>query len=537
MYPEESWFPSRQAVLASGSMAAACHPAVSSVGSRILADGANAIDATLAMAAMCWMTLPGQCGIGGDAFAIVREPDGRVWTVGGSGFGPDGGEPEFYAAQGLARLPVEGALAVAVPGALAGVAALQQYSGTRELSELWHPAIIAAERGVPCTSKTREDIAEHRHALAADNGTRRMFLPGGQIPELGQRLRYPELANSMRTLAADLRSFYHGEIADRAVTTLRERGAPFEGEEWQLGETALTAPSITRTYGTLTVHQIPPPSPGWMLLQQAGLCDGELPGRDWLRAEAVECLAGAARRAFHDRWWTSSDSEAWQETLTASSLAAARTDLAARRRPLTAAGIHPDGDTTSTLAIDAEGRAVSFIHSLAFTFGARISVPGTGIVLNNRLGRGAYLINEHPNQVRPRRRPLHTLNAWIGTDERGTVRHMGNTPGGDGQVQWNMQLLSHLVDYGLDPQRAVSAPRFTVYPGSDADTIGHAYELRCESRLGAATLRELIALGHRVRDVGPWGAGGSALVVSVDDERGCLVGGADPRQDGVVLGE
>ena len=127
-------------------------------------------------------------------------------------------------------------------------------------------------------------------------------------------------------------------------------------------------------------------------------------------------------------------------------------------------------------------------------------------MLNNRLGRGAYLIDGHPNEVRPRRRPLHTLNAWMATDERGRLVHVGNTPGGDGQVQWNMQLLSHLTDHGLDPQQAVSAPRFSVYPGSDSDTIGKPDELICESRLGKPTLETLSRRGHRVRDDRPVGS-------------------------------
>ncbi|MGH8961361.1 MAG: gamma-glutamyltransferase, partial [Jatrophihabitantaceae bacterium] len=231
-----------------------------------------------------------------------------------------------------------------------------------------------------------------------------------------------------------------------------------------------------------------------------------------------------------------SDTAAWAALLDPAAIDAARARLSARPRGLATAGLQLDGDTTSMLAVDADGRAVSFIHSLAFTFGARITVPGTGIVLNNRLGRGAYLIDGHPNEVRPRRRPLHTLNAWIVTDRDGRLAHVGNTPGGDGQVQWNLQLLSHLIDHDLDPQDAVSAPRFTVSPGSDADTLGAPDELVCESRLGEATIAGLRERGHRVREIGAWQAGGSALAVSADHERGCLVGGVDPRQDGVVLG-
>ena len=523
--------PQRNAVLAADYLAASSSPAVSSVGARVLADGRTAIDATLAMAAMCWLALPSQCGVGGDAFAIVREPDGSVWTVGGSGFGPDGGDSAFYRGRGLAAVPVSGALAVAAPGGVAALSALHARGASRPLDELWAPAVAAAERGLPCTAKNRADILDHEAILRADAGAERAFLRAGRAPQIGERLPQPELARWIRRLAADPRDLYSGELAQRAVAALIEAGAPFSGDEWAASGEAIVGPAITGQYGPLTIHATPLPTPGWMVLQQAALCDGALGDLPWLGAEAVGRLAAAARLAFRDRWERcGSDTDAWRALLEPAAIAAARAELGT---PMAVAGIRPDGDTTSTIAVDADGRAVSFIHSLAFAFGAKVTVPDTGIVLNNRLGRGAYLVEGHPNEVRPRRRPLHTLNAWLATDDEDRLAHVGNTPGGDGQIQWNMQMLSHLVDHGLDPQEAVSAPRFSVFPGSDADVVGSAPALICESRLG----REVIAaLGDDVRVVGPWSAGGSALIVSVDHERGYLAGGADPRQDGVVLG-
>jgi gamma-glutamyltranspeptidase/glutathione hydrolase len=520
--------PHRAAALAADFLVASSHPAVSVAGQRVLADGGTAVDATLAMAAMCWLALPGQCGVGGDAFAIVREPDGAVWTVGGSGFGPDGGELAFYRDQGLTALPLTGPLAVAAPGAVAACAALHARGGTRSLAELWAPAIATAERGLPCSAKTRADVLDHETQLRLDDGTCAVFLRDGRAPQIGERLPQRELADTILRLAHDPDDLYRGELAELAVTTLQAAGAPFSGVEWELSGTPLVGPAIARPYAGRTVHETPLPTPGWMVLQQALLLGDRLAALPWLGAEAIDAMAQAARRAFADRWERcGSDTDAW----------AALLEPDAARGPLAAAtpGLRPDGDTTSTVAIDREGRAVSFIHSLAFTFGARITVPGTGIVLNNRLGRGAYLIDGHPNEVRPRRRPLHTLNAWLVTDDGGRLVHAGNTPGGDGQVQWNMQLLSHLLDEGLDAQEAVSAPRFTVFPGSDADVVGKPDELVCEDRL-AGTFAGLAERGHRVRPVGAWEAGGSALIASVDHDRGCLVGGADPRQDGVVLG-
>jgi gamma-glutamyltranspeptidase / glutathione hydrolase len=529
--------PFRNAVLSAEHLVASSHPTVSAVGNRTLAAGGNAIDASLAMAAMSWLALPGQCGVGGDAFAIVREPDGTTWTVGGSGFGPDGGDPAYYREQGFTTLPLSGALAVAAPGALAALTALHARGASRTLAELWAPAIAAADRGLPCTAKTRADILDHETLLRLDDGTLDMFLRNGRAPQIGERLPQPELARSLRTLAEEPGALYQGALAEQAVEALVGDGAPFSGEEWAASGTPLVGPAIAGRYGPFVVHQTPLPTPGWMVLQQAALCDGTLPALPWLCADAVDLLASASRRAFRDRFaHCGSDTPAWTQLLEPETIRAARAELDARPGELATAGLDAHGDTTSMIAVDADGRAVSFIHSLAFTFGARVTIPGTGIVLNNRLGRGAYLIDGHPNEVRPRRRPLHTLNAWVVTSRDGALAHVGSTPGGDGQVQWNMQLLSHLVDHDLDPQEAVSAPRFTVSPGSDADSIGGPDELVCESRLGEDTLAGLRSRGHHVREIGGWQAGGSALIASADHERGCLIGGADPRQDGVVLG-
>ncbi|MEW2357244.1 gamma-glutamyltransferase [Spirillospora sp. NPDC029432] len=528
----------RGPTVGTGGMVSSSHPAVSRAGIAVLEAGGNAADAALAMAAMSWLALPGQCGVGGDAFVLLHRPDGTVVSYGGSGFGPDGGEPGFYRdGRGLSAVPLEGPLAVAVPGAVAALAALHAGAATWDLPRLWEPAAAAAERGMPCTYKTREDILERRDALSRDPGTAAVYLPGGNVPAVGTPLPQADLAATLRRLAARPASFYSGGLAERAVSALAAAGAPFSGDEWAATGEPLVGASITGRYQGATVHQTPPPTPGWMVLQQAGLNDGLLAERPWMSAEAVHLAAGAARLAFADRYaGCGADNDHWAGLLAPDAIAAARARLAAGDLPDPAVPAVPvDGDTTSMVVVDGDGMAVSLIHSLAFTFGARITVPGTGVVLNNRLGRGAYLIDGHPNEVRPRRRPLHTLNAWLVTDAAGRLRHVGNTPGGDGQVQWNTQLLSHLLDHGLDPAAAVAAPRFTVHPGSDADVLGQPPELRVESRIGTARIEALRDLGHAVTVQSAWGAGGSAQIISVDGATGALLGAADPRQDGVAL--
>lgn len=511
------------------------HPAVSAIGARVLADGGNAFDATLAMAALSWIVLPGQCGIGGDAFVLVHEPGGAVWSASGSGFGPDGGSPGFYRDRGLSALPLEGPLAVAVPGA-AGVVDLLHRRATRSLDELWAPAIRAAVEGVPCTQKTLADVTEHAGALAADADAASVYLPTGALPRVGDLIRQSDLAETLARLSHDLGAFHAGWFADRALAHLQGSGAPFSGEEWALAGEVPTEAALTTTYGGHLLHETPLPTPGWMVLHQARVLDGELAGHEQLDAESVHWFAEAARASFRHRYeHGGSDTNGWREALEEQSVSRTRDGIRAHAAS-PAPGVVPVGDTTSSVCIDADGVTVSFIHSLAFTFGARFTVPGTGVLLNNRLGRGAYLLDGHPNEVRPRRRPMHTLNAWLLTHDEQLVA-AGNCPGGDGQVQWNMQVVSHLVDHGDDPQRAVSLPRVTVFPGSDADTLGAAPVLRCEEGLDADVLDQLVGWGHRVEQLPAQrgGPGGSALALTVDGERGVLAAAADPRMEGVAI--
>lgn len=526
----------KQVVLGRSSAISSSHPLITTEGARVLAAGGNAIDASLAMAAVSWVVLPGQCGIGGDVFAIVREPDGRVWTVGGSGYGPDGGTADFYRAAGHTAIPVTGPLSVTVPGAPAAHAVLARHARW-DLPRLWRSGIRLAREGFACTVKNRFDITERREPLALDPSTAACFLPDGDLPDVGRLLHQRDLADTLEALADDPLSFYRGELAERSLDFLQSGGAPFAGGEWAAGADLAEEAAISIRYGDLTLHQTPLPSAGWMVLQQAGLLDGSLGGLDVLGARACALFAGAARVAFDDRFAVvNSTSGAWADLLDPQRLARQRRDLAAPAGVADPVHARIDGDTTSTVVVDDEGRTVSFIHSLAFTFGARITVPGTGIVLNNRLGRGAYLVPGHPNEVAPRRKPLHTLNAWVADGPQG-LRHVGNCPGGDGQVQWNMQVLSHLVDHGLDPQTAVSMPRLTVFPGSDADVIHHPSEVRVEEGLPPTTLAALRDAGHRVREIPVQrnGPGGSALAISRDPHSGVLTAGADPRMEGTAV--
>lgn len=516
-------------------MVASAHPLASLAGAAVLRRGGNAYDAALAMAGMTAVVLPAMCGVGGDAFAVVHDGRRKAWTAYmGSGVGPDGGTVSFYRERGLDAVPIDGPLSVAVPGAVDCWDALHRAGATLSLAELWAPAIAAARDGMAVTPRLHTEALDEVGKLRRDAVSHTVYLPGGAAPAVGSVLRQPDLARTLETLAASPRDLYDGALAERCVAALRALGAPFSGEEWAAHRTDVR-PTLQGRYRDAVLHTTLPPSPGYMVMQQAAMLDGLLSRLPMLDAAAVHLMAAAARRAFDDRWrHVGSEGDAWRALLRDDAIRDARASLDAAPSPLRAP--LQAGDTTCFVAADAEGTVVSMIQSVAFAFGSGVMVPGTGVLLNNRAGRGFYLDESHPNGVRPRVRPMHTLNVWALADASGRPLIAGGTPGGDGQVQWNVQLISHLLDHGAELQAAVEAPRFTVWPGSDADVVGSAPELRCESRLGAAVLTALRDRGHDVRERGAWDGGGGAQLVALDRDHGTLRGGSDPRVDGCALG-
>ncbi|MDP8908251.1 MAG: gamma-glutamyltransferase, partial [Chloroflexota bacterium] len=208
----------------------------------------------------------------------------------------------------------------------------------------------------------------------------------------------------------------------------------------------------------------------------------------------------------------------------------------ANRLVAAAAGDYQAGDTTYLAVVDGEGLMVSLIQSVSSAFGSGVVGGDTGVVLNNRVGRGFTLEEGHPNLYAPGKKTMHTLNCYLIADDQGRPVLVGGTPGGDGQPQWNLQAIVGLVDAGLDAQAAVELPRWTSWPGTDPISIDNPFELRLEDRFDAATIAALEDLGHTTRTQGSWAGGGSAQIIARDPESGVLIGGSDPRVEGLALG-
>jgi gamma-glutamyltranspeptidase/glutathione hydrolase len=525
-------------------MVASAHPRAATVGAAILERGGNAFDAAIAVAAAEGVLLPMMCGLGGDGFAIVYDARRReVVGLNGSGVAGADATRERYAAEGR-TMPLEGVHSVGVPGAVAFYETMWKRWGTRPWAELWAPAIRLAEDGVAITSWVSRWIGERAKTLQRFPDSARQFLPGGRPPAPGERWSAPDLARSLRAVADDgAETFYRGKLADRLLDFLQRAGAPFEPRDFarQLDETFVYTP-IATDYRGLRVHQTAPVTQGLLLLSQLNLLEGfDLRTLPLVGTDRVHLTVEAKKLAFEDRNRHAGDPAfvKWPlEKLIGKEHAARRRaeiDLRHARPPEGALVPEHDGDTSYFAVVDAEGNAVSFIHSLSAAFGSGVVAGDTGITLNNRAGRGFSLDPNHPNVIAPGKRTMHTLNAFLVCQD-GQPWLVGGTPGGDQQTQWSTQVITSIVDHGLSPQEAVEAPRWFSFPGTDPVNLGLPAVVRLEERVPEATRRELGARGHVVETLGEWSGGGAVQLIQVDRERGVLRGGSDPRPGGVALG-
>jgi len=529
---------SRRGIVATG------HPLASAAGLHVLVQGGNAVDAALAAAGVLGVVQPMMSGLGGDTFIVLwRAAEGKAYALNGSGAAPHAATREWFVSHGHAKMPVRGMLSASVPGAVDAMeTALGAWgSGRSTLAQLLEPAIDYAAHGFPVASKVAEWIHEAQDMLAGFPSSARIYLRGGRAPRAGEVLANPDLARSLRAVAeGGAEEFYRGDLARRIVRYGRDHGGLLTEREFAEHASEVHDP-IRTTYRGTTVCTAAPPSQGAILLEMLNILEGfssdEL---RWGTTRAVHLIVEAKKLAVADRLAYLGDPRMVDiplEVLLSKEYAARRQRAIDPDRALTQvpAGALPEavGDTTYLCAADREGNLVSFITSLSASFGCGEVIDGTGIMLNNRAGRGFTLEDGHPNCIAPGKRTMHTLMPFLALREGAPWLAWG-TPGGDGQPQWNTQAFSAIVDGGIPLQAAVELPRWTSFPATDPANLPAPFELRMEAGFPDETVRGLEAMGHDDRRLGAMQTVGGMQAVSAAD--GVYTGASDPRVDGCAVG-
>ena len=559
----------RPVVMGRKGMVCAGHPLAAQAGVGVLQRGGDAVDAAIATAAALNVVEPNMSGVGGDGFIMVyRRAAGTVEVCNATGAAPYEADPELYRRNGI---PVKGILSVSTPGLVDGWMNVHSRYGTLSLGEVFDAAIDLADNGFPVSHVLAGVIAGDRLAQQFPD-SQAVFAPGGAPLQAGQIIRQPGLAGTFRAIVDGGRdAFYEGETARAMVKFSEAQGGLLSLRDFADCRSRWDAP-IATTYHGHTVYEAPPNSSGHVLLQELNLVEQfDLLGMGCNTAESIHLMVEAKKLAFADREAYMADPD-WTDIpvggMLSKQYAAERARLVdlgraaesvaqgdpwsyqpanyrRRGKAPAAAGVMPEEDTTCFVVVDRWGNAVCQLQSIQSSMGASIVAGDTGVLLNNRMTYW-HLDPDHVDCLQPGKRVRHTMNPVMvfrgaggnGAGGPGSLALVCGTPGADTQVQTNLQVITHVLDFGMTVAEAVEAPRWRNTHSPTESSIPHECDnlLYVESRFASETLDGLRQRGHTLEVMPGWGASGSEMMIQVDAETGVLHGAADPRRDGYAIG-
>jgi gamma-glutamyltranspeptidase len=516
---------------------AANHPLAAQAGLLALRAGGNAADAAVATALALAVVEPMMSGLGGDAFYHVFDAaSGQAVVYNGTGPAPAAATPERY----RGHIPRRGPLSVSVPGMLAGLEMMHREHGRLAWVALCAEAIALARDGFAATPHYRHFAAQHLAGLRADRNSAVTFLADGEAPPVAASIVQPDLARTLEEIAAEgAECFYRGRLGRRLAAGLQAAGTLITAADLE-AFTAERQQPLAIDYRGFTVLEAPPNSTGFVLLQELKILDQfDLSDLHPLSADTVHLMVEAKKLAFFDRERWGGDPRSitppFDELLSDAYAArqAQRVDM--RRAAPTTMRPAAAGDTTYFCTADGDGNAVSGIQSLNGAWGSGRTAGDTGILLNNRMAYW-HLKPGHPNRLQPGRRVRHTMNPPLVLKD-GALWCVFGTPGADNQVQVNMQVLSAMVDFGLDPQHAAEMPRWASNVQGQYANWPHTHPdvLTIERRFPEEVRDELARRGHPVQTVGDLDGPCSVEIIRRDAASGMLIAGSDPRRDGWAL--
>ena len=526
-------------------MVASAHPLASQAGLSALMDGGNAFDAAVATAATLNVVEPYMSGVGGIGIAVtyVRKED-RVRVLNFSGRAPAAAELDKFTEE----TKEFGTLSALVPGNVAGWLTLHEAYGSLDRQRLFQASIGYAQDGFPVSALNSRMMARSASRLAQfPSGS--IILDGGKrVPRPGSRLKMSQLARSLREIADHgMDTFYRGELAKRIVTGTREMGGIITEDDLADYQAEWQEP-IHINYRGSEVYTAPPNSSGFQILQTLKLMEG-FQGPDLLfqHPNTLHLLMEAVKLCVTDRIKFAGDPD--HVSIPVNGLLSEPYASAQRRRidrdtaavvsgehyvlrpaPASLTPGHPEefdgGMTTHLTTADRDGNVVSITQTLGGSFGSAVAVGDTGIFLNG-MCYWFDLDETSPNVIGPRKR-VDFVVAPTQTFQNGRFLLSMGTPGSWGILQTTPQLLMNVLDFGMNAQEAIEAPRFRYYSGRHVEV---------EERFPAHVPGALEDLGHEVSVLEPWSMSvGGAQAIMADGDSGVLQGGADPRRDGCALG-
>jgi gamma-glutamyltranspeptidase/glutathione hydrolase len=527
----------RSMVIAQSGIVATESPLASQAGAEILARGGNAVDAAIAAHAVMTVVAPMWNGIGGDLFAIVYDAkSGKYYGLNASGWAPAAQSIERLREKGLHDMPARGIEPVTVPGSVDGWQKLLDRFGKKKMSEVLAPAIQAAEDGYTVTEWIAQHFASNVDLLRNDEAAAKTFLISDRAPRLGEVVRNPDLAWSLRQIAQGGRdAFYRGEITKRILALSARHGGALAPKDFSEYSSEWTDP-ISTTYRGWTVYEMPPNVQGIGALEMLNLMEQfDLHSYGLNSAPALHVQIEAKKLAYADVARYIGDPKMAKMPVSgmlSKLYATQRAKLIDMDHANCEAGpgtpMPSAGDTVYLSVVDREGNMVSFIESNYAEFGSGLVADGTGFVLHDR-GALFSLDPASPNAIAGHKRPLHTIiPAFMEKDQ---IRIAFGIMGGWNQAQAHAQFVSHVADFGQNIQAALETARFTKPTFTGCDVL-------LENRVPGTVKAELEAKGHRVTmHNGFSDAFGGGQAVMRDYASGVNYGASDPRKDGAAIPE
>lgn len=515
-------------VRAKAGMVASAHALASQAGLEILKAGGNAVDAAVAAAFAVGVVEPNASGIGGEGMMVVYLAGPKKTVV----IDYRSTAPAVTRFEG--GIPGTGHAAVAIPGTVAGLAAAQERYGKLKLATVLAPAAAIAEQGFVVSPTLAAAVVDNFEDIVKNEVLAAILCPGGLPIEAGATLKNPDLAASLRAIAAggpDV--FYRGAIGDRIAAEMATNGG-FITKEDLAGYRAIEREPVRGRYRGFDVVSAPPPVAGLTVIEILQILDQfDMTKTPHLSPRHVHLMAEAMKRGFADYTAFVGDPgfvDVPVSFLLSKDYARQRaseisTDRLSERYAPAAVPKDQSPSTTALSVVDAEGNMVSLTQTISEFFGAKVAVAGTGILLNNEMKNFSA---RGPNALAPGKRMRTAIAPTLVLRDGRPFAAVG-TPGAARIVTTTVLLLSNLIDYDMGIQEAIEAPRFYA---RDTDK-----ELSVEARVPQATVEALSGMGYTVKALGAFDLFfGGAQGIVIDGKTGARLGGADPRRDGAVVG-
>lgn len=510
-------------------------------GLAAMRDGGNALDAAIAVSAALCVTMPMACGLGGDAvLAVWRADRGSAQVVSSLGRAPVRASIEAFRERNLSSVPLTGILSATSPAQISAWIGLHRLGATRDFGHLLSPAIELAQSGVIVSNQYHRWIAKNLGTLGNDEGLMSRYAPSGKPKAVGSRIYESDLGVTLSRVAEleDSGRSWHADDWLAALGSARssELGGLIGADDFMVDH-AFTGDLIECEIEGSTVAVPPLPTQGYLLLQDLDLIS-KLPSFSSNstadRAAKIHQMSEVFNQTFAQRIARAGDPDfvdGADELLTASNLETllSRVDIRSKS-PCEYAGHYKGGDTTVFVTSDAAGNTVAGIQSLSYGFGSGVEVTGTGLTLNNRLGRSATLDPGDANCVAPGKRPINTIFPYL-VIAGGQLRYAGGSPGGDGAAQWNSEMLTSLLIEGHGLDEAFASPRFTLMPGSDLIEQDEAESIRVGPDTEESVCAALEEYGYKVVRL-PYIGGGARAIEILGD---CISAIDDGGREGLTV--